>query len=112
MSRKNTSLLATLQAAGMLDGEQRARVDEALANSHRSICAVLTEMDIISPEESKEVLELLYNAPFVKLSSYMVNPDAIGLVPEYLAREHNLIPVDVEGRVLTVAMSDLLCSKD
>lgn len=99
-------MLATLQAAGMLDGEQRARVDKALANSRRSICAVLAEMGIISPEESKEVLELLYNAPFVKLSSYMANPDAIGLVPEYLARKHNLIPVDVEGRTLTVAMSD------
>jgi type IV pilus assembly protein PilB len=106
MSKRDASLIATLQAAGMLTEEQRAQVEETLANSRKTICAVLAEMEIISSEESKEVLELLYNAPFVRLSSYMLNPDAIRLVPERLARQHTAIPVDIEGRVLTVAMAD------
>lgn len=106
MIKKNASLLATLQAADVLTDAQRANVEQALAGSRKSISAVLVEMGIITPGESKEVLELLYNAPFVRLASHILNPEAIRLVPEHLARKHRVIPLDIEGRTITVAMAD------
>ena len=106
MSKKEFSMLATLEAAGMLDEKQRLRIEQELGKTKKSISALLIEMGIISKEASQEVLELLYNAPFVRLSSYLLNPNAVQRVPENLARQYRAIPVDIEGNNLSVAMAD------
>lgn len=106
MSQKKASMLATLESAGMLDEQQRRHIEEELSKSRKSISAVLIEMGIISKEQSHEVFELLYNAPYVKLSSYILNPDALKRIPEELAKKHKAIPVDIQGNTLSLAMAD------
>jgi type IV pilus assembly protein PilB len=106
MSKKESSMLTTLEAAGMLDAKQRLQIEQELVKSKKSISTLLIEMGIVSKEASHEVLELLYNAPFVRLSSYLLNPNAVQRVPENLARQYRAIPVDLEGTTMSVAMAD------
>lgn len=48
------------------------------------------------------------NIPFVDLSSAAIDPEAIKLVNEKLAKKYLLIPLYFEGKALVVAMSDPL----
>jgi type IV pilus assembly protein PilB len=106
MPRKESSVLATLEAAGMLNEEQRLRIERELLTTKKSIRAILIDMGIVSKEASHEVLELLHNAPFVRLSSYILNPEAVLRIPENLARKYKAIVVDSDGDTLSVAMAD------
>ena len=46
--------------------------------------------------------------PHLSLMDYDVGPDVLGLVPREICEQHNLIPIDKLGRILTVAMVDPL----
>ena len=46
------------------------------------------------------------NIPFMDLETVEINPLAIRFVNEKIAKKHGLIPIDIKGDVLTVAMSD------
>ena len=61
-----------------------------------------TEMDIA------QTLAFQLGIPFVDISKAQVDPEAVGLVPERLAKQHVLMPLTHEHRVLRVAMADPL----
>ncbi|MCC6502833.1 MAG: Flp pilus assembly complex ATPase component TadA [Deltaproteobacteria bacterium] len=61
-----------------------------------------TEMDIA------QTLAFQLGIPFVDISKAQVDPEAVGLVPERLAKQHVLMPLTQEHRVLRVAMADPL----
>lgn len=63
-------------------------------------------MGVIAKAQSHEVLELLYNAPYVKLSSYILDPQAVARITEQTAYKHKAIAVDMEDDTLRVAMAD------
>ncbi len=48
------------------------------------------------------------NIPFVDISSATIDPEAIQLVNEKLAKKYLLIPLYFEGKMLVVAMADPL----
>src|SRR5687768_12755905 len=45
--------------------------------------------------------------PFVDLSVYRPEAAALMLVPQEIARRHNVIPVKLDGNVIYVAMADV-----
>jgi len=46
------------------------------------------------------------NLPVLSLESIQIPDDVIALVPKSIARAHCVLPVSLEGDVLTVAMAD------
>ena len=42
-----------------------------------------------------------------RLRKHLIQPEAIQLVPEAMARKYNVIPLEVKGNVLQVAMANL-----
>ena len=61
-----------------------------------------TEMDIA------QTLAFQLAIPFIDISKTQVDPEAVGLVPERLAKKYLLMPLIQEHRVLKVAMADPL----
>jgi type IV pilus assembly protein PilB len=59
-----------------------------------------TEMDIM------DGLAKQYNIPFVKLSQYEINPEAVGRVPLDALRKYCVFPIDVADNMLVVATSN------
>jgi general secretion pathway protein E len=49
---------------------------------------------------------LKYGVPVVNLARFEVQPQAIALVPEQVAREHRILPVSLDGDTLTIATDD------
>jgi type IV pilus assembly protein PilB len=45
--------------------------------------------------------------PFVDLNTFTIDPSAVNVVPERIARQHKVVPILKDGNVLTVAMADV-----
>ncbi|MCK4518517.1 MAG: hypothetical protein KAU12_00210 [Candidatus Omnitrophica bacterium] len=69
---------------------------------------ILIELSFINEENLVMSLADQYGFPYLPLSNYDINIEAIKLVPENVARQYFLIPIDKIGNVLTVVMSDPL----
>jgi len=61
-----------------------------------------TEMDIA------QTLSFQLNIPFIDIPSCTIDPEAIKLVNERLAKKYLLVPLYFEGKILAVAMADPL----
>ncbi len=53
-------------------------------------------------------LEYLFHVPYVDLTDTVIDKDAVGMIPETLAKKHTIIPIKKENSLLTVATSDPL----
>ena len=69
---------------------------------------ILIEQKMISEEDLVMALADQYGFPYLPLANYDVNQDALKMVPEAVARQYFLIPIDKIANVLTVVMADPL----
>ncbi|MFH1549596.1 MAG: ATPase, T2SS/T4P/T4SS family [Planctomycetota bacterium] len=68
----------------------------------------LVELDHATEEEVTRALAEQYNIPYVDLNQAEITEEIINLVPERVALEYNVLPINKNGRRLTVVMSDPL----
>jgi type IV pilus assembly protein PilB len=65
-------------------------------------------MGLVTEKEIVRVLSEQLNVPQIDLSNYLIEPSTVKLIPEHVARRHQLIPINKVGNKLTVAMVDPL----
>ncbi|KPJ51606.1 MAG: hypothetical protein AMJ37_04550 [Dehalococcoidia bacterium DG_18] len=86
--------------------EQLEAARETARQSKKDLRQVLLEQRLISQESLATVLSFQLNVPTVDLKQAQVQPAALALVPEDIARRNNIMPLTVEGDTLSVAMDD------
>ncbi len=93
---------------GLITAEQLRQAREAQKQSRSDLGKILIEQGIASERDVAEARAQELNIPFVDLSKFAPEPSAVNLVPEHIARRHNVIPVkkDPASNVLIVAMAD------
>ena len=69
---------------------------------------VLVSMGFAKEEEIAQILTVQYGFPYLPLAAYEISREALMLIPENVARQYNLVPVDKIGALLTIAMSNPL----
>lgn len=69
---------------------------------------ILVMLGYAKEEEIAQALTVQYGFPYLPLEFYEINPEAIKLIPENVARQYNLIAIDKIGDLLTIAMSNPL----
>ncbi len=79
---------------------------EVARNSNKKLTEVLLEGELVSPDTLATLLSLQFNLPVIDLRRFQIQPEAIALVSESIAREHQALPLSVDGDTLTVAMED------
>ncbi len=94
--------------AGLLAPEQMAKAVEEAERAQKRLGDYLRDEGVVSEEDVAMALSLQLNLPIVDLTHHPVQQEALGLVPEAYAREHDLIPVDLTGDSLVVVMADPL----
>ncbi|MEO6665951.1 MAG: ATPase, T2SS/T4P/T4SS family [Nitrospiria bacterium] len=97
-----------LIAEGLLTPDQ---LDAALAEQRRHggrIGAILKGLGYVTEEGIIQTLGRQTGIPHQALSTVIIDPDMVKLVPELLARRHQAIPLYKRNNVLTVAMVDPL----
>jgi general secretion pathway protein E len=91
--------------AGLLTRDQLARATEK-AGHLRWLLDYLLDEGLLSAEDIAMALSLQLNLPIIDLRRHAVQPEALSLVPEEYASQHNLIPIDIVDDALVVVMAD------
>jgi type IV pilus assembly protein PilB len=81
----------------------------ALEEQHRngrSLGRVLIDLQVMSEHELVAALAAEIGLPFVDLTDFAVDGDAVRLIPAQLCRRHTVLPVGYEDGKLLVAMAD------
>jgi general secretion pathway protein E len=97
---------ATLLNGAFISEAELKSAQEIAAKSNKKLTEVLLEEGLIDTEVLASVLSLKYGVPVVNLARFEVQPQAIALVPEQMAREHRILPVSLDGDTLTIATDD------
>ncbi|PIQ89086.1 MAG: type II secretion system protein GspE [Candidatus Omnitrophica bacterium CG11_big_fil_rev_8_21_14_0_20_42_13] len=104
--KEKKSLGESLVAEGILTKEQLAAACQQEKNLGLRLRKVLVKMGFIDEDDLVSFLSEKLNILRIELGNYLIDPKIIELVPEELARKHELIPVLKIGNRLTCAMVD------
>jgi len=67
---------------------------------------ILLKQGVIKPEQLAAVLSIKLNLPLIDLKRHVIQPRALELIPEEMARKYMLIPMDIVNDSLMVVMAD------
>ena len=102
--KSGKALQDVLLETGLVSPEQ---IKEIVAKKGRpKLGELLVERGIITSEELAMVLGLQLGLPYVDLNTYQIQPEAIQLIPESMARKYTVIPLTITDDALQVAMAD------
>src|SRR3989344_3839930 len=99
-------LKAFLLDAGLVSEKQ---FEEALKKSEKTnqkVGDVLISQGLISQEELIKLEAYILGIPFVNLEKEVIAPEVLKIVPEPIARNHNIVAFRKKGNNLEVAMMD------
>jgi len=86
-------------------------LEEALALQKEKgglIGEILVELGFVKEEDIAQALTAQYGFPYLPLSNYEINPEVIEIIPNRVARQYLLVPIDRIGNNLTLSMSNPL----
>ena len=87
------------------------QLDEALElqkDKGGLIGEILVELKYTTEDDIAKMLTAQYGFAYLPLSNYEIDQSLINLIPERVARQYCLIPIDKIGNNLTIAMSNPL----
>jgi type IV pilus assembly protein PilB len=106
MSQFAKKLRAILEKAGKLDAETgETLVAEAHAQK-RPLTEVLVKKGIATENELVALIAKAANIPPIDLSKLTLNKEVLESVPEDVAREYCIFPVDKIGSIITIAVAN------
>lgn len=107
MAFQRIPMVQWLLEKGFLTQEQ---LDEALKvqkqTSEPNLGKILTNLNMVGEREVIEAQAQEAGLPFVNLDSVALESSAVNVVPDRIAKQHNVIPVRKEGNTLWLAMSN------
>ncbi len=88
-----------------------AQIEEALADQRKSgelLGEVLVRLGYVTEADIAQTIVTQFGLPYIAVKQYFLSDDVIKLFPERLMRQHQFIPLDRIGRVITIAVGGLL----
>ncbi len=99
-------LKAFLLDAGLVEESQFEKTLEKAEKTKQKVADVLVSEGIINQEEMIKLEAYILGIPFVNLEKEVVSPDILKIIPEPIARSHNIVSFRKRGQDLEVAMLD------
>lgn len=87
----------------------QAQLDKALDHQQEHgglLGQILVKFGFVTEEELALALTAQYGFPFLPLENYEIDEAVTRLIPEQVARQYCVIPIDRIGNAMTVAMAD------
>jgi type IV pilus assembly protein PilB len=91
---------------GLITEHELIKAEQARAKSNQLLGKTLVELGLIREGELVAALARQVGLSFVDLSEQTIDPNAVLLVPEQVARRYRALPIGFEGEALVVAMAD------
>ena len=95
-----------LLQAGLLTEKELVQTQELARRRRVSLLDVLLEEKRVSEENLADTLAQWLKLPRVRLASVTIEPEALKVVNQEMARKHVCLPVKVEGKALVLAMAN------
>ncbi len=105
---KTKKLGTILLDLNLITKEQLSKGMEEKRKTNKKMGEILSELGFVSEEKLAQVLSAQLGIPYTDLSSVVVEPEAIELLREGIARKNLALPLNVDRRSITVAMADPL----
>ncbi len=90
----------------MITAEQLESALELQRQNGTKLADILVKQGVVKAEDLAAVRSVQLNVPLIDLKRHVIQPEALRLIPEDMARKHTLIPLDVVGDSLVVVMAD------
>ena len=100
-----TALGGMLRDRGLLTDEQLSTAIARQKKTGRRLGQILVELGFVPAEAVLEALSQQLGVPTVRVNAHTVQPDAIGTLPEKVARRHTAFPIQKVGTTLIVALA-------
>lgn len=92
----------------LINHEQLEKALQEQVNTGEFLGEILIRSGYAKEEDVLRTLAEQSKTQFVRLAEVRINPAIAKLVPRSLAVEHKIMPIDIRGEVLLVAMSNPL----
>jgi len=92
--------------AGLIKKEQFDKALEKAKSTGKKIDDILISEGLISEEELIKLKAYILGIPFVNLEKEKIDPEVLKIIPEPIARSHNIVAFRKRGKNLEVAMLD------
>ncbi len=92
--------------SGLVTSKDIEEAEEKASQSKKDLGAVLVEAGKITEEDFRRLQAYILGIPFVDLKNEKINFDVLSLIPEPIARTHNIVSYKRSGDDLEVAMLD------
>ncbi len=97
-----------LEAGRLTESSLNEAIERRNADRNLSFPRILVQQGFLKAEELVDYFAERYRMPSVDLSATEIDPAAVALVPYSLCTEHVMMPLSLEGDVLSVAIADPL----
>ena len=108
MRASNLRIGQILINSGDITEEQLDEVLQKQKTSKKRMADILIEDGIVTEQQVCKALEKQLFSPYVDLDTVTIPEEMGAVIPEDLAQQHMVVPIEQEGRFLTVAIADPL----
>ena len=108
MSKFDKKLAGILAKHGVVAEEQRESILAAAAGEKKSLTEYLIEQKLSTEAGIIGAVAMDMNLPPIDIDKVEIDPEALSLVPEDIARHYQVLPVAKIGRTLTLAVANPL----
>ncbi|MCB0322055.1 MAG: type IV-A pilus assembly ATPase PilB [Bdellovibrionales bacterium] len=91
---------------GIIDEQQLEQAKQLAQANGGIVSSAIVKMGLINELDLVSLLSQQYNLPVVQLEGQQVEHQVLSLIPHHLAVKHALLPLELNGSTLTVAMVD------
>jgi len=95
-----------LSDLGLLDEKQFEDVLKEAKKNNQKLNDILIAKRLVSQEELIKLQAYILGIPFIDLEKEKISPDVLKIIPEPIAKSHNIIAFRKKGKNLEVAMLD------
>lgn len=100
-----------LVQGGVISEQQLQRALDFQRHEGGLLGEILVKLGYVNEREIVQAITAQYGFPYLPLENYDFNKEVARLLPENVARQYSIVPVDIMGDLLTVAMSNPLNEK-
>jgi len=102
----STRLGELLVRRGLISSADLTRATEEQETNAGALSAILVKMGVLSEGDLSACLQKEYHLSLVDPSALNLPPEVTRLIPVNLVQRHHLVPINLSGSTLTLAMSD------
>ena len=104
--QKRMRLGEALVASGKISAEQLKMALDEQRKSKERIGKVLVSLNMVSEDDIVDELQRQLGIEKFTFKDKVITPDVLDIVPASLARKHLIVPIDIAGEKLKIAMAD------